>query len=439
MGDASTAEGFELRPSKTRDGRSVAHFRLPTALSPLRHRDFAIYWAGQLFANVGRQFETTVTMWLVYELSGSPLMLGAAGLGRGGAVIVLTLFAGALIDRIGSRSVLIWAQSVYAVISLLVAGLVAAGLIQPWHLVVTSTINGIVLAFDAPARQSMYAWLVPREELPAAVPLNNSVRQLGLVAGPSLAGILISFFGPLPIYLANGVTFAGLLVSVLIIRAREPLAAKAGSLVQHTLGGMTYVFRSPLLGGLMVLLMLFSTFSHGPAMFTIFARDVLQAGPAGLGALAGAAGAGAVVGSILLVTFSTYIRRQGVVLLLAGLAYSAILLCFGLSSWMPLSVVLGIGLGMGQAISSVMANTVVQLAAPEDMRGRVIAFHVLVTRGFDAFSAVQIGVLTGLVGAGPAVVTGALLLALSVVTLGAAVPTLRSFSPATRPTAAGAP
>jgi hypothetical protein len=202
---------------------------------------------------------------------------------------------------------------------------------------------------------------------------------------------------------------------------------------------MTYVFRSPLLGGLMVLLMLFSTFSHGPAMFTIFARDVLQAGPAGLGVLSGAAGAGAVVGSILTVTFSTSVRRQGAVMLIAALAYSAILLCFGLSSWMPLSLALGLGLGVGQAISSVMANTVVQLAAPEDMRGRIIAFHVLVTRGFDAFSAVQIGILTGLVGAGPAVVTGALLLGLSVVTLGLTVPTVRSFSAATRPTAASAP
>jgi hypothetical protein len=153
----------------------------------------------------------------------------------------------------------------------------------------------------------------------------------------------------------------------------------------------------------------------------------LQSGPAGLGALSGATGAGAFVGSILTVTFSAYVRRQGALLLATGLVYSTILLLFGFSSWLPLSLALGMGLGMAQAVWSTMANTLVQLAAPDQMRGRVIAFHVLVTRGFDAFSAVQIGVLTSLLGPAPAVVTGAVLLGLAVLALGVSVPTLRSF------------
>ena len=400
---------------------------LPPSLSPLRHRDFAIYWVGQLFANIGRQFETTATAWLLYELSESPLIFAAAGIGRGGAVILLTLLGGSVIDRVGSRVVLYWAQSIYAVVSLLLAFLVYTRLIQPWHLVSLGILNGVVLAFDAPARQSMYAWLVPREELARAVPLNNSLRQLGLVAGPSLAGLLIYAFGTLPIYLANGVAFGGLIVSLRLIRSREALGERKGSLWQQTLQGLTFVAHSRVLSGLLLLLGLFSLFSHSTALMTIFARDVLQEGARGLGILGGATGAGAVLGSILTVSLSAYVKRQGLLLLVAGLVYGVALALFGLSAWLPLSLVLGVGLGLWQAVWSAMANTLVQLASPDAMRGRVISFHVLVTRGFDGFSQAQVGLLVSLMGPVPAVITAAALLCGSVLAVAASMPAIRGF------------
>lgn len=401
--------------------------RLPPSLSPLRHRDFGIYWVGQLFAVVGRQFETTATTWLLYELTDSPLALGAAGLGRGGAVIGLTLLAGSLIDRIGSRTLLYWAQGIYSALSLTLAFLAWSGLVQPWHLVLTATINGIVLAFDAPARQTMYAWLVPRADLARAVPLNSSVRHLGLVAGPAVAGIIISVFGVVPIYLANGVTFGALIVSLLMIRAREVRQPRTGSIWRHTVEGLNYVTRTPILAGLMLALMLFSTFSHSTALMTIFARDVLGTGAAGLGLLSSATGAGALLGSVLTVTFSAYVRRQGLLLLVAGVAYSLVLAAFSLSAWLPLSFALGLGLGMGQAVWSAMANTVVQLASPDQMRGRVISFHVLVTRGFDAFSAVQLGFLVSVLGPTVAVIVGAGVMGTAMVAIGATIPAVRAF------------
>jgi hypothetical protein len=205
------------------------------------------------------------------------------------------------------------------------------------------------------------------------------------------------------------------------------VAVHKGSLWQHTWQGMVYVGRSRVLTSLLILLGLFSLLSHSTAMMTIFASDVLHEGPAGLGILSGATGLGALIGSILTVSLSAYVGRQGLLLLVAGVIYAVVMALFGVSSWLPLSLVLGVGLGLWQAVWSAMANTLVQLASPEAMRGRVLSFHVLVTRGFDPFSQAQIGYLVSLMGPMGAVLTAAGLLCGSVVAVATLIPGVRAF------------
>ena len=402
---------------------------LPPSLGPLRYRGFALFWGSQLGANIGVQVESTASAYLLYALTHDPLVLSLAGLARGLPVLALTLFAGTIADRVSAKRVLWATQSVYGLGAATIWLLLALDALQPWHLIAFGLVGGFALAFDATARQALYPSLVPREVLPRAVPLNSMIRYLGLVTGPSIAGVLLASPGGVTLTFGlRTLSVVGLLVALAFIHPRVAPRADRGSIARQTLDGLQYVAHTPVLAGFMVLAAAHAFIAHSPALMAVYAQDVLQVGPDGLGLLLGTAGAGAVVGSLLSVAVFGRFARTGWLQIGLGFAYAAAMLAFALSSSLPVSVAACVVLGICQAGFGATSNTVLQIASPEHMRGRVMALYVLVSRGFDALSPFQVGLFVGLFGAIGAGVANAVLLGGTIAGVAARLPAVRAFS-----------
>jgi MFS family permease len=403
---------------------------LPESLAPLTYRDFALYWVAQLVSNTGTQMEQVATSWLLYRLTDSPALLGLAGLVRFAPILALTLVGGAVADRVGRRKILFVTQLGFTALSLGVGVLVVTGRIQPWHLYLQTVLAATLLAFDAPARQAMFPTLLPRHQLARAVPLNSILRFFGIVLGPAVAGAIIAAVDVTPIYFLNALSFLALVgaLAMMHVPGSSDRSDDRAPWARHALEGLHYVRRSAVLSAAIGLLVLLAAFGHSPALLTIYARDVLDVGAPGLGALLSAVGIGSLVGSVALIAARAAAEHTGRLFLISAAAYAASLAAFGFSRVFVVSILASFVLGLSGAGLSALGNTIVQLASPEWLRGRVLSIHILVTRGGDALSAFEAGLAISLLGPTLAVVGSAAALLLSVAAVGARVSSLRAFA-----------
>jgi MFS family permease len=401
--------------------------RLPPGLSPLRHRDFALYWVGQCVSQIGTFVEMTATAYLLYAITSSPLLLGLGGLVRAVPILALALFGGALADRIDRKRLLMFTQCAQVVTSLLLGALVAAAEVQVWHIYVIGFLSSTLSAFDAPARNSFYPSLIPREDFQNAVTLSSVIFRLSTMLGPAIAGILIATVGPASPFFVNAVSYFGLIFALLLIRAKFSAATGPRlSLRSSAWSGIQYAMRSPLLPLILTTEAVLSIFGHNSALITIFARDVLHVGPEGLGLLLSSVGAGAIVGTVVLVATGD-VRPKGVVMIVAGLLYAAGLLGFAVSTSFLFSLVVLFVLGVADAGWGAMRNTIVQLAAADAYRGRVMSMITVTSRGLTNAGQIETGAIVAAAGPAFGVAINALIVGLSVATVAIRSPRLRGF------------
>lgn len=373
--------------------------------------------------------EAVATSWLLYRLTDSPALLGLNGLVRFVPILTLTLVGGALADRIARRRILFVTQAGFALVSTMTGLLVVSGLIQPWHLYLNTLAAGCLLAFDAPARQAMFPTLLPRHQLTRAVPLNSTIRFVAIVAGPALAGAIIAAVDVTPIYFMNAISYLVLIGALAVMRVPSASDSRERrSYVHQTLEGLRYVRASPLLSACVGLLALLAAFGHSPALLTIYSRDVLSVGATGLGVLLSAVGVGSLVGSVVLIGARGTSEHTGRLFLISSVTYALSLGVFGVSRVFAVSVLATFLLGVSGAGLSALGNTIVQLASPDWLRGRVLSIHILVTRGGDALSAFEAGLVVSLLGPTLGVVCSAGVLLIAVLTIGSRVTSLRGFS-----------
>jgi len=405
--------------------------RLLPGLSPLRHRDFALYWIGQCVSQIGTFVEMTATAYLLYAITSSPLLLGLGGLVRGIPILALALFGGALADRIDRKRLLMFTQCAQVVTSLLLGVLVATGAVQFWHIYVIGFLNSTLSAFDAPARNSFYPSLIPREDFQNAVTLSSVIFRLSTMLGPAIAGILIATVGPASPFFVNAVSYFALIFALLLIRAK--FAAATGprlSLRSSAWSGIQYALRSPLLPLILATEAVLSIFGHNSALITIFARDVLHVGPEGLGLLLSSVGAGAIVGTVVLVATGD-VRPKGVVMIVAGLLYAAGLLGFAVSTSFLFSALVLFVLGVADAGWGAMRNTIIQLAASDAYRGRVMSMITVTSRGLTNVGQIETGAIVAAAGPAVGAAINGLIVGLSVATVALRSPRLRRFRSAT--------
>ncbi len=402
--------------------------RLPPGLSPLRHRDFALYWTGQLISMSGTFIEMTATTYLLYAITNSPVLLGIGGLVRAVPTLALSLYGGALADRIDRRRLLMFTQGAQVVTSLILGTLVTTGAIQFWHLYVIGFTNATLNAFDNPARNSLYPSLIPRSEFQSAVALNSVIPRLATLVGPAIAGILIATIGPATPFFVNGASYFALIAALVLMRTRLPAVDGPRSSVRNAIwGGIQFAMRSPVLPLVLGTEAVLSLFGHNSALVTIFARDVLHVGPAGLGLLLSAVGLGAIVGTVVLIAFGD-LRRKGAVLIGAGLLYATALLAFAASTTFAISIFVLFVLGVADALWGALRNTIIQLSATDAFRGRVMSLLTFTSRGLTNAGQIETGAIVALSGPPLGAAINALVIGAVVLAVGLRSSKLRAFT-----------
>jgi MFS family permease len=392
--------------------------RAPARLGALRHRDFRLFWGGQLVSQIGTWMQSVAQAWLVLELTQSPLQLGIVSALQFTPILLLSPVGGALSDRFAKRRVLLVSQTAMKLQALVLAVLVWSGYIQYWHVAVLALLYGLGRAIDIPARQSYVTDLVGRSDLPNAVALNSVVMNGARIVGPAAAGLLIAAFGVALAFLLNGISFIAVLLALLAIRTEgQPDPAGRLGIREGVLGAVAYAARTPpvafTLGLMVVVSLLVLNFN---VVVPLVARDVLNQGAHGFGLLMSFLGAGAVAGG-----FSVALLRTGQPPL-SFLVGSAATLCAGLvalalAPHFALAAAVLALLGCCQILFTTGCNTTLQLIAPNNLRGRVMGLYTVTFAGMTPFGSLLVGIVAERFGVRAACAAGGISGLLGVVAL----------------------
>ena len=360
-------------------------------LGALRHRDFRLFWIGQLISQIGTWMQSVAQAWLVLELTHSPLQLGIVSALQFTPVLLFSPVGGVLSDRFAKRKVLLVSQTAMQLQAFVLAALVWSGRIQYWHVAVLAAIYGLGRAIDIPARQSYVTDLVGRSDLANAVALNSVIMNGARIVGPAVAGLLIAAFGVALAFFLNGVSFVAVLVALVAIRTegRPDINGRLG-IREGVLGALSYAAATPPVAftlGLMVVVSL--VVLNFNVVVPLVARDVLNQGANGFGLLMSALGAGAVAGA-----FGVALFRRGQPPL-KFLVASAATLCAGLMAlaaaghFAVAALVLAL-LGCCQILFTTGCNTTLQLVAPNELRGWVMGLYTVTFAGITPFGSLLI-------------------------------------------------
>lgn len=378
---------------------------LRRTFSALRHRNYRLFFFGQMISQIGTWMQTAAQAWLVLELTHSALLLGLVGVLQFLPVMVFSLIGGVLADRVPKRTLLLVTQSVALVQAAVMWLLVVTGTVQVWHILLLAALLGLTQALDTPTRQAFVGEMVGREDLPNAIALNSSLVNMARVLGPGLGGLLIAWFNVAPLFLLNAISFIAVIIGLFMIDQRTLHALPARqtddqkfSAFQSLREGLFYVWHMPtvlLVIGVVGVVALFGI--NFNVMLPLFATDVFHAGPVGFGFISAAYGLGALF-SALWVAWGN--RKPSIrSLLIAALAFSLLEIAFALSHFYILSFPLLVGVGFAQIVMTAIANTTIQMVTPNALRGRVISVYLLVYAGGMPLGNLLAGVLTTLFGA----------------------------------------
>jgi MFS family permease len=380
---------------------------VPSVPPVLKHRDFNLYWLGVVLSQVGTRGAVAANLYQIYDLTGSIAQTGLVGAGQAVALLVLSPLGGVYADRLDRRRLLQATQSVSMLVALGLAVLTASGAARPWHVFVAVLLTTAAATFDQPARQALIPAMVPREQLPEAIALLNPSRELAILVGPALAGLLIAVSGPAAVYFADAGSYALLVLLVGIVRVPRLPTPERRSVLDSMRDGARYVLRRPLIWQLMLLDLSVTVFGAYRVLLPAFALDILRVGPEGYGLLSSAPSLGALlsagVGFRLVRS-----RRSGVLLLAATIGYGLACVLFAHATLFWLAIAAALLLGLADALATTVRHAAVQLETPDELRGRVQGFYQMSSRGGPAIGDVNVGWLASLLGPVAALTLGGL-------------------------------
>ena len=352
--------------------------RLLQALSALRHRNYRLYWFGQLSSVLAQNMEGVAQGWLVLELTNSPLLLGITGLAFAAPTIALTLLGGVVADRADRRRIMILSQTLSAVTFFLLANLILLEWVVYWHVIVFAILSGCVRAFDRPSRMALLPQMVPKEDIANAVAVGGTIWQLNRLVGPAFAGMLIYLIGIGPTYYFCFAASLSAVVLWLGIRlSTQPTAPSAGGVMQHMAEGLNFIRKNEIYFIFIAIIFFNSAFGMSYLiLMPVFARNVLDVGSQGFGFLQSVGGAGALVG-VLAVAWFSHSRGKGMQALSGALLFGVLLILFAASNSYLLSLALAFMLGVASQFYMTTISTVIQVNLPNELRGRVMGIYGL--------------------------------------------------------------
>ena len=365
---------------------------LPAGLRALGHRDFRLFWCGQLVSLIGTWMQSVGQAWLVLELTNSPFRLGVIGALQFGPILLFSFLSGAISDRVRKRRLLLGTQAALMLQAFTLAALVGSGRVQFWHVAVLAALYGLATTLDMPSRQSYIAHLVPRGDLMNAIALNSAVFNGARVVGPAVAGLLVARYGTAAAFLMNGASFIAVLAALAAIRTEGAPSPRRGvGLRAEIAEGVRYAAGTPRVALVMSLLVVVSLFVvNMNVLVPLIARDVLHEGAHGFGLLMAALGVGAVAGALAVAALSVGRPPLGMVVGPALAAAALLLLLSTARHFGPTAAVL-VALGFAQIVFMTSCNTTVQIAVPDELRGRVMGLYALVFAGMTPIGALIMG------------------------------------------------
>jgi MFS family permease len=366
--------------------------RFPHGLRALNHRDFRRFYAAQLLALVGGWMQTVAQAWLVLQLTDSPFKLGLISTLQFSPILMFSLVAGAVADRLPKRGLLVTTQTTLACQALLLGALVSTGRVQYEHVAVLGLVLGFANVVDQPSRQSFVMDMVGKGDVANAVALNSAAFNGARIVGPAVAGVLIARVGVGPVFFINSVSFVGVILTLLRLEARG-LPAREGraTMLEEIVEGLRYARRTPRLLLALGLVLSVSLFVFNFTVYVpLLARTVLGLGAEGFGFLMASLGVGAVAGALTVGGFGSREPELGRMFLSAAVAFAA-LLGLGLSRHVWTAAPLLFVTGYFGIMLMATCNTSMQLRAPDALRGRVMSLYTWVTGGVFPIGAFLVG------------------------------------------------
>lgn len=376
----------------------------------LEHRNFRLYFYGQLVSLIGTWMQQTAMSWLVYQITNSKFLLGVVSAAGSAPVMFFSLWGGSLADRYPKRSILLITQTVSMFLAVILAAAVWLGRADPWFIVAIALLNGTALGFDMPTRQSFMAELVSRKDLMNAISLNSSAVNGARVVGPSVAGLLLGQVGAAACFLLNALSFlaviAGLWKMQIPPRGASAQSRSAGG-GEHALSGLRYVAHHPRVRTILILFAVVGIFGWSyTVLMPAYARDLLHLGASGYGVLMAANGTGALCGALSIAAYGDRFVPRRVALSGVGI-FSAALATFASVHHFALGLIALWFAGFGMMLFFSTANTVLQTIVPDEMRGRVMGVWSLIFGAMVPLGSLEVGLLSPAIGVPATLIVGA--------------------------------
>ncbi|HEV8183289.1 MAG TPA: MFS transporter [Candidatus Angelobacter sp.] len=391
----------------------------------LRHRNYRLFFAGQLISLIGTWMDQVAEAWLVYRLTGSALLLGTVAFASQIPVFLLAPIGGALADRLDRRKILICTQSSMMLLTFMLAWLTLSHRVHIWQVVMLAALTGVVNAIDLPARQAFVVDMVSRADLVNAIALNSSMFNGARIVGPALAGIVVAAIGEGWCFFANGVSFIAVIAGLGLMKIDRPRLAIEGSPLENIIEGFKFVAQSGPVRALMVLLGLVS-FTAMPyaVLMPLFADKILHGGAQALGLLMGCSGVGALAGALTLAMRKT-LKGLSVWVAASCAGFGVALLLFSFSRLLWLSAALLVPAGFCMMIQMASSNTLIQSMVPDRLRGRVMSVYAMTFMGMAPLGALLAGSLAHKLGAPMTVGIGGVVAIVGAGLFGLKLPALR--------------
>lgn len=374
--------------------------RWKTTFRALKHRNFQLFFSGQLISLIGTWMQVIAESWLVYRLTGSSVLLGSIGFAGQIPVFLIAPIGGAVADRISRRKLVVATQASAMVLALTYAALTLSHRIQVWEIFVLASLLGVVNAFDIPGRQAFMVEMVGREDLMNAIALNSSMFNGARIVGPAIAGLLIAKIGEGWCFFGNGVSYVAVITGLLMMKLPKfERKQTSGSQTEHIVEGFRFVRKNAPIRDILLLLGIISLVAMPYAvLMPIFADRILHGGARGLGILMGATGVGALLAALTLASKSG-LKGLGKFIGVAAVGFGVSLIAFSQSTVFWLSVGLLVPVGYGMMLQMASSNTLIQAMVPDELRGRVLAVYTMMFMGMAPLGSLFAGVVAHHVGA----------------------------------------
>jgi len=407
---------------------STKRAKVTQLAASLKHRNFRIYWLGQIAFVLGFQILQVTQLWLVYDLTGSYLKLGLVGASSAIPTILLSLFGGVIADRIDRKRLLIVSQTLISISVLITTALIYLDLIRYEHLIAMAVVNGSMAGISAPSQQALLPYLIDRKDMMNAVALNSAVWQGTRIIGPGIGGIIVDLVGAGTSFLITSIGFIGFIIALGLLRIKPiDIPANNEAFFTEMSKGIQFIANNSLFSSLIGMSFFNAFFGFAyVGIMAGFAQDILGVGASGLGLLMGASGFGALTGTLIQGTLGTF-KQRGLIIVCGSIMFGLALILFSLSRFFPLSIILLLFVGAANSTYMIPLMTQLQISVPDELRGRVMGIFTM-TYSMMPLGSLPMGAIAGIMGAPFAVAAGGGMVIMSTLGIAFRSSTLRKLT-----------